>query len=108
MIFIELILVFMFITMGILGLTSYNSGSFPDIAREIGKFLGTNNSVVPVIFSLIELVSGVLLFASLFANRNSKIHVMALFIIFIFWAITEVETICGWGFFRFSERIART
>lgn len=76
----------MFIAIGILGLTNYNS-EFSQFGRSMGKLFGKSNNFMPVIFAIIQLFAGILLISSLFMAIPDRILSLSLLIIFVFWAV---------------------
>jgi uncharacterized membrane protein YphA (DoxX/SURF4 family) len=84
--FLQLSLALMFIAIGILGLTNYNS-EFSQIGRSMGKLFGKSNNIIPILFSIIQLLAGVLLLLSLFMNLSNKLLSLSLLVIFVFWAV---------------------
>jgi uncharacterized membrane protein YphA (DoxX/SURF4 family) len=89
MFFVQLSLALMFIAIGVMDITNYNS-DISQFARSFSKLIGKNNDIVPVLFAVLELVSGILLLVSLFTGASGKFLSVALVIIFIFWAITII------------------
>jgi uncharacterized membrane protein YphA (DoxX/SURF4 family) len=89
MFFVQLSLALMFIAIGVMGITNYNS-DISQFGRSFSKLIGKNNDIVPVLFAVLELVSGILLLVSLFTGASGKFLSVALVIIFIFWAITII------------------
>ena len=79
----------MFIAIGILGITHYNS-SGSELLRGLNKTFGGRNDIIPIVMAVIELVAGVLLFVSLFDLIPSRLLSFLLLVIFIFWAINIV------------------
>ena len=86
--FIQLSLALMFIAIGIVGLTNYNS-DLSQFGRSVNSLFGKSNNVIPVLFAVLELVAGVLLLLSLFTNvLPGRFLSIALIVIFIFWTVT--------------------
>ncbi len=91
----------MFIAIGILGITNYNNSTFfGQISNSITKMLGTRNEVIPILFAILELISGFLLLISLFTRLDAKFLSVALIIIFIFWGINIIMAYIINGSFR--------
>lgn len=89
MFFVQLSLALMFIAIGFVGLTNYNS-DLSSLGRSVNKMFGQSNNVIPVLFAVLELVSGILLLLSLFSGVSGKFLSLTMLLIFIFWAITIV------------------
>jgi len=88
-IFLQLALALMFVTMGIAGITHYNSGGV-EFLRGLNKFAGRSNDIVPIIMAVIELAAGVLLLFNLFGIIPGKAASVLLLIIFIYWGFTII------------------
>ncbi|MBI9100379.1 MAG: hypothetical protein JEY91_17985, partial [Spirochaetaceae bacterium] len=86
MFFLQLSLSLMFIAIGIVGLTDYNS-DFAQIGRSVNNLFGKSNDIVPVLFAVLQLVAGVLLLLSLFSGLPGRFLSIAMLVIFIFWAV---------------------
>ncbi|MDA3850036.1 MAG: hypothetical protein PF447_02060, partial [Spirochaetaceae bacterium] len=84
--FLQMSLALMFIALGILGLTNYNS-EFAQFGRSVNRMFGSNSNVLPVIFAVVELIAGGLLLLSSFSRIPGNILSISLLIIFIFWAV---------------------
>lgn len=87
MFFLQLALALMFIAIGIVGITNYNS-DLSQFGRSVGKMFGRSNDVFPILFSIIQLIAGVLLVLSLFVGFPGRILPISLLVIFIFWAVS--------------------
>ncbi len=87
--FVQLSLALMFIAIGIVGITNFNS-DISQFGRSVNNLFGKNNDIIPILFSILELVAGVLLLLSLFTGMPGKFLSIALIVIFVFWAITIV------------------
>lgn len=99
MFFLQLSLALMFIAIGIVGITNYNSG-ISQFGRSVSGLFGKNNNIIPILFAVLELVAGVLLLLSLFTGLPGKFLSIAMIIIFIFWAITLVMNYFTDGLFK--------
>nr|MDA3810608.1 hypothetical protein [Spirochaetaceae bacterium] len=72
------------------GITNYNSG-LSEFGRSVNDLFGSNNDFIPILFSVLQLVAGVLLLVSLFTGFiPGRVLSISLLVIFIFWAITIV------------------
>ena len=89
MFFLQLSLALMFIAIGIVGITNYNS-DVSQFGRSVGKVFGKNNDIFPIIFAIIQLAAGILLLLSLFIGIPGNILSISLLVIFIFWALSIV------------------
>ena len=87
MFFVQLSLALMFIAIGIVGLTNYNS-NLSQFGRSVNSLFGQSNDIIPVLFAVLELVAGVLLLLSMFTGLPGRFLSIAMLIIFIFWAVT--------------------
>ncbi len=86
--FVQLSLALMFIALGIVGITNYNNpGLLDQIGVSLNKLVGKNNSIVPILFAVLELVAGILLLVSLFSGMPGNFLSISLIMIFIFWVI---------------------
>lgn len=97
--FLKLSLALMFIAIGIVGITHYNSG-ISQFGRSINGLFGKNNNIIPILFAVLELVAGVLLLASLFTSLPGKFLSIAMIVIFIFWALTLIMNYFTEGLFK--------
>ncbi|MBI9104642.1 MAG: hypothetical protein JEY99_19665 [Spirochaetales bacterium] len=88
-VFLQLALALMFITLGIAGITHYNSGGV-EFLRGLNKAFGRTNDIIPIIMAVIELVAGVLLLINLFGIIPGKTASVLLLIVFIYWGFTIV------------------
>lgn len=91
MFFLQLSLALMFLAIGIVGITNYNS-DLSQFGRSVGKVFGKSNDLFPIVFAVIQLVAGALLALSLFIDIPGRILPISLLIIFIFWAISIAMT----------------
>lgn len=86
MFFVQLSLALMFIAVGIVGITNYNS-DISQFGRSVGNLFGRSNDIVPILFAIIQLAAGILLLVSLFVGFPGNILSISLLIIFIFWVV---------------------
>lgn len=99
MFFLQLSLALMFIAIGIVEITSYNSG-ISQFGRSVNSLFGQNNNIIPILFAVLELVAGILLLLSLFTGLPGKFLSIAMLVIFVFWAITIVMNYFTNGLFE--------
>ena len=71
MFFVQLSLALMFIAIGIVGLTNYNS-NLSQFGRSVNSLFGQSNDIIPVLFAVLELVAGVLLLLSMFTGLPGR------------------------------------
>jgi uncharacterized membrane protein YphA (DoxX/SURF4 family) len=99
MFFLQLSLALMFIAIGIVGITNYNS-ELSQFGRSVNNLFGKNNNIIPVLFAVLELVAGVLLLVSLFTGLPGRFLSIAMIVIFVFWAITIIMNYFADGMFK--------
>jgi len=81
----------MFIAIGIVGITQYNS-DLSQFGRSVNKLFGAENNLIPILFSVFQLVAGVVLLLTLFTTLSRNFVSLSLLIIFIVWAVSIVVT----------------
>lgn len=96
---LNLSLALMFIALGISGISSYNSGG-AEIMRGLSQVFGGRNSVIPLVFSIVQLVAGILLVLNIFNIFPSSLTSILLLVIFIFWCITILLNYFANGFMK--------
>jgi uncharacterized membrane protein YphA (DoxX/SURF4 family) len=99
MFFLQLSLALMFIAIGIVGITNYNS-DLNQFGRSVGKIFGKSNDLFPILFAIIQLAAGILLLVSMFIGLPGRILPISLLVIFIFWASSIIMTFILDGLFE--------
>jgi len=79
----------MFIAVGFVGITHYQSG-VSQFARSVNNLFGGQNNLFPIIFAIFELVAGVILLLTIFTSQSRNFVSLSLLIIFIVWAVSIV------------------
>lgn len=90
-ILLKISLSLMFIAIGIVGITNYNS-DVSQFSRSINKLFGGEDNLFPIIFSIFELTAGIVLILTFFTVQSRNFISISLLIIFIVWAVSIVLT----------------
>jgi hypothetical protein len=86
---LQILVALLLLTFGIDGLTGYNSAG-ADMMRTVNRAFGGSNNIVPIIFSVIEIVAGALLLGEFFMPVATKFVFFAMLIICVVWLITII------------------
>lgn len=86
---IQLALGIFFIALGIEGIATYNS-QINEFARAVGRFFGSQNDIIPLIFAIVEVVAGVVILLEIFVPVDSRMFFIASLVILVFWGVVMV------------------
>lgn len=89
----------MFIAAGLVGITHYQS-DVSQFSRSVGKLFGAQNDVMPILFSVFQLVAGVILLLTLFVKMPPNFISISILVIFIVWAVSIAVNYFIDGFMR--------
>jgi hypothetical protein len=83
---LQIALVLFLITLGIVGLTEYNS-NLNQLGRSLNRLIGRADNPINLIVAIAELVAGILIGLALFVPLEKRIVWIACLIIAILWII---------------------
>lgn len=86
---LQLALGVMFLTLGILGISSYNS-DLAQVGRALGRMFGSSSGNLNMIISVIELAAGIFLLVDLFSVIPSGIVSILHLVVFVLFAANMV------------------
>jgi uncharacterized membrane protein YphA (DoxX/SURF4 family) len=86
---LQLLLGVMFLTLGILGLSNYNS-DLAQVGRALGRMFGSSSGNLNVVISVIEVAAGIFLLVDLFSVIPSGIVSILHLVVFILFAANMV------------------
>lgn len=86
---VQIVLAAFLITLGLLGITQWNS-NLNQFGRELNRFFGGTNNPFNLIVAIVELVAGLIVLAGVFVSGQASLLFAATLVISILWAILIV------------------
>ncbi len=86
---VEIVVAAFLITLGLIGITQWNT-DLNRFGRELNRFFGGTNNPFNLIVAIAELVAGVIVLAGVFVSGQARLLFAATLVISILWAILIV------------------
>jgi hypothetical protein len=83
---IQIVVAIFLVTLGLIGIIDWNS-NLSQFGRGLNRLFGRANDPFNIIVAILELVSGVIVFAALFISMRSRLLYVLTLVIAIFWVI---------------------
>ncbi len=96
---IQIVVAVFLITLGLAGITQYNS-DLARLGRGINRVFGRSGDSLGMVEAIVELVAGVIVLAGLFWGVKARLLFIATMVIAILWAIRLLIAFFGQGIFE--------
>ena len=94
---LQILVALLLLTFGLDALTGYNSTG-AELMRTVNRTFGGSNSILPIIFAVVEIVVGALLILEFFMPVATKFIFIGMIIICVVWIITIILNFITDGF----------
>ncbi|MDC7125863.1 MAG: hypothetical protein PQJ46_09855 [Spirochaetales bacterium] len=77
-------LAILFVTVGLAGITHYNSDG-AEFMRNVNSAFGRNNDIMPIVMSVIEVAAGIVIVLNVFSLISGKVMDVMMLVILVYW-----------------------